>query len=79
MKPEKQKPDHKHIKIDFMRTETNTLFASISNDQINQMVKEVKETVATDINIENGKTFSTADLWRIQKSRRMRVQRRLIF
>ena len=62
-----------------MRTETNTLFASISNDQMNQMVKEVKETVATDVNQDNSKTFSTADLWRIQKNRRMRVQRRLIF
>ena len=62
-----------------MRTETNTLFASISNDQINQMVKEVKETVATDVNQDNCKTFSTADLWRIQKNRRMRVQRRLVF
>jgi hypothetical protein len=62
-----------------MRTDNTNLFASISNDQINQLVKEVKETVATDANLENGKTFSAADLWRIQKNRRMRVQRRLIF
>lgn len=62
-----------------MRTDNTSLFASISNDHINQLVKEVKETVATDINHENGKTFSAADLWRIQKNRRMRVQRRVIF
>jgi hypothetical protein len=62
-----------------MRTDNTNLFASISNDHINQLVKEVKETVATDANLENAKTFSAADLWRIQKNRRMRVQRRLIF
>lgn len=62
-----------------MRTDNTNLFASISNDHINQLVKEVKETVATDVNQENSKTFSTADLWRIQKNRRMRIQRRLIF
>jgi hypothetical protein len=73
------KPDHKHIKIDFMRTDNNNLLASLSNDHINNLVKEVKETVATDATLENSKTFSAADLWRIQKNTRMRVQRRLIF
>lgn len=63
-----------------MRTENTNLFATLSNDHINQMVKEVKETVASGISQENMKpVFSTADLWRIQKNRRMRVQRRLIF
>ena len=77
MNPGKIKTDQKHFKIDFMRTENTNLFASISNDHINQLVKEVKETVATDAHQDNGKnTFSAADLWRIQKNRRMRVQRR---
>ncbi|HEX6916247.1 MAG TPA: hypothetical protein VF145_13450 [Chitinophagaceae bacterium] len=63
-----------------MRTETTTLFAFISNDHLNQLVKEVKETVAGEMNQEPGKAvFSSADLWRIQKNRRMRVQRRVIF
>jgi hypothetical protein len=62
-----------------MRTDNTNLFASISNDHINQLVKEVKETVATDVNLENSKTFSAADLWKIQKNRRMRVQRRFVF
>jgi hypothetical protein len=62
-----------------MRTDNTNLLASISNDHINQLVKEVKETVAADATLENGKTFSAADLWRIQKNRRARVQRRLIF
>jgi len=77
--PGKQKPGSlKHFKYFFMRTENTNLFASISNDHMNQMVKEVKETVA--VNHENMKTiFSTADLWRIQKNRRVRVQRRGIF
>jgi hypothetical protein len=62
-----------------MRTDNNNLFASISNDQMNQLVKEVKETIATDANLENAKTFSAADLWKIQKNRRTRIQRRGIF
>ena len=78
--PEKPESAHKHIKIDFMRTENTNLFASISNDHINQLVKEVKETVASDVNPTTDKTvFSAADLWRIQNNRRMRVQRRVIF
>jgi hypothetical protein len=63
-----------------MRTDNNNLFATISNDHMNQMVKEVKETVATDAQVNGGKTvFSAADLWRIQNNRRMRVQRRVMF
>jgi hypothetical protein len=74
------KKEFKTFKIDFMRTDNTTLFAEISNDHINQMVKEVKETVASEHQQENGRNiFSTADLWRIQKNRRMRVQRRMIF
>jgi len=63
-----------------MRTDNNNLFASISNDQMSQLVKEVKETVATDVQVNGGKSvFSAADLWRIQNNRRMRVQRRGLF
>jgi hypothetical protein len=80
MNPGKKKQINKNIQILFMRTENTILFASISNDHINQMVKEVKETVAADMSPENSKpVFSAADLWRIQKNRRMRVQRRMIF
>ena len=76
--PEQQR--FKHFKIDFMRTDHTPLFAEISNDHINQMVKEVKETVATEHNQENSRNiFSAAELWRIQKNRRMRVQRRMMF
>lgn len=63
-----------------MRTENTNLFVSISNEHMNQMVKEVKETVATEINPGTIKTvFSAADLWRIQNSRKVRVQRRGLF
>ncbi len=62
-----------------MRT-NNNLFATISNNQMTQLVKEVKETVATEVQVNNNKTvFSAADLWRIQNSRRTRVQRRVMF
>lgn len=62
-----------------MRTDNNNLLASISSDHMNQMVKEVKETVATGINGSDKQVFSAAELWRIQNTRRMRVQRRSIF
>lgn len=63
-----------------MRTDNNSLFAAISNDQMNQLVKEVKETVATELQVNNGKAvFSAADLWKIQNNRRPRVQRRTMF
>lgn len=63
-----------------MRTDNNNLFATISNDQMNELVKEVKETVASDAQVNGGKSvFSAADLWRIQNNRRMRVQRRGLF
>ena len=68
----------KTFKINFMRTDNNNLFAEISNSHLNNMVKEVKETVASGIGHENSKTiFSAADLWNIQRMRRTRIARRL--
>ena len=63
-----------------MRTESTNLFAEISNSHMNQLVKEVKETVATNATEENSKhVFSAADLWNIQKMRRTRAGRRMMF
>lgn len=63
-----------------MRTTNTNLFETISNDQMQQMVKEVKETVATGlVQDQNRPSFSAAELWKIQKNRRQPVQRRVMF
>ncbi|MCE3281480.1 MAG: hypothetical protein K0Q66_217 [Chitinophagaceae bacterium] len=62
-----------------MRTDNTNLLAGISNDEINELTKEVKETVASAHHQDNSRNFSAAELWRIQKNQRMRVQRRMIF
>jgi len=47
--------------------------------QLQQLCTEVKESVATGIDIKNMKHhFGVADLWNIQKTTRYRVQRRSI-
>jgi hypothetical protein len=73
----RQNRKQKHLKIDFMRTDNTNLFAQISNGHLNQLVKGVKETVASETNMENSKpVFAAADLWNIQRMRRTRIQRR---
>ncbi len=58
-----------------MKTQTN-LLVSLNNQELNQLTKEVKETVA--FNHQEQKTFGAADLWNIQKMRRtVRASRRL--
>ncbi len=54
-----------------MRTENTNLFDKISNDHMNNLVKEVTETVAIEMNNDNSKNiFSAANLWNIQKMRK---------
>jgi hypothetical protein len=58
-----------------MKTKAN-LLVSLNNKEINQLTKQVKETVA--FNHHEQKTFGAADLWNIQKMRRaVRSSRRL--
>jgi uracil DNA glycosylase len=59
-----------------MKTET-TLLKQISNQQLQQLTVQVKETLATETNHPNAKNiFSSADLWKIQQSKRVRTTRR---
>lgn len=54
-----------------MRTQTTTLFTNLSKETVKNLVTEVKETLAYDINNGQHKTFSSADLWNIQRQRRV--------
>jgi hypothetical protein len=49
----------------------------IDQNHLDQLTQVVIETVATNLAQET-KVFSAADLWNIQRMKRMRVQRRMI-
>lgn len=45
--------------------------------ELSKLLTEVKETVAKDVDVtKTSKTFSAANLWKIQRSRRVRLARR---
>ena len=62
-----------------MKQDLNNSKVYLDQDELNVLLTEVKETVATDINLEKENTnkniFSAADLWRIQRLK-SRAQRR---
>ncbi|MDB5230517.1 MAG: hypothetical protein JWN76_1322 [Chitinophagaceae bacterium] len=60
-----------------MKTQSTQLLPAINQNDLDRLTHVVKETVAT--SLENqAKVFSAADLWKIQRTRKMRVQRRMI-
>ncbi|GAC1439762.1 MAG: hypothetical protein NVSMB63_05350 [Sediminibacterium sp.] len=60
-----------------MKTQNTTFFQALDAEQLDNLVKEVKETIAADISRINDKpVFSAADLWNLQRMRRIRITRR---
>jgi len=60
-----------------MKTENRTFFQALGKAQLENLVKEVKETIAVDAPSANHKTiFCAADLWNMERSRRTRIVRR---
>lgn len=57
-----------------MNTQNNNLLKSISKEETKRLTTVVNETIAFDIN--TVKSFTAADLWNIQRSRRSSLQRR---
>ncbi len=57
-----------------MRTQSTTLFTALSETMVKNLTTQVKETLA--IGFHSNKTFSTADLWNIQRQRKNMVTRR---
>lgn len=59
------------FKRTIMKQELNNSKVYLDQDELNMLVKEVKETVAANINLEkeneNKNIFSAADLWKIQR------------
>lgn len=60
-----------------MKTQNTNFFQQLGQEQLNNLVKEVKETVATTISLQNNKTvFGAVDYYKLQRNRRNRIVRR---
>lgn len=60
-----------------MKTQNTNFFQQLGQDHLNNLVKEVKETVATGISIENNKqVFGAVDYYKLQRNRKNRIVRR---
>jgi hypothetical protein len=60
-----------------MRTEFINLFAEINATELENLTREIKETVAIEMHVENEKpVFTAADLWNIHNMKRTRATRR---
>jgi hypothetical protein len=68
----------KNLKTLYMKTQNTNLFNALSKSSLQELVQSVSETVAVNVETVPVKTFSAADLWRIQNSRRVRTIRRLV-
>ena len=60
-----------------MKKQTTNQFSSITKEQTEKLTTVVKETLA--LGISQIKTFSTADLWNIQRRGRTMMSRRNYF
>jgi hypothetical protein len=65
-----------------MKQESNNSKVYLEQKELDMLVREVKETIAANINLEKGNEnkniFSAAELWNIQRMKR-RHQRRSTF
>lgn len=60
-----------------MKTQNTNFFQSLGKVQLDNLVKEVKETVAVNVAQVNQKNaFGVVDLWNLERSRKTRVARR---
>ncbi len=59
-----------------MKTQNNNLLNKLNSNEMVNLTKEVKETVATGIQHMN-RVFSAADLWKIQNAKKTRTTRRI--
>lgn len=76
-KPSQEKKIKNTYKYKVMKTQNTFFLQQLGQEQLNNLVKEVKETVATNVNLQNNKTvFGAVDYYKIQRSRRNRIVRR---
>ena len=58
-----------------MKTTNSSLNVTLSKEELEQMAKQVKETLAFGY-LEQNRIFSSVDLWNIQRSRRSTYHRK---
>lgn len=59
-----------------MKTQHN-LFQPLAQHQLNNLVQEVKETVAVHVpHVQQKNAFGVVDLWNLERSRKTRIARR---
>ncbi|MES2370974.1 MAG: hypothetical protein V4557_00240 [Bacteroidota bacterium] len=60
-----------------MKTQNTNFFQALGQTQLENLVKEVKETVATNApHINQKNAFGVVDLWNLERTRRNRIARR---
>ena len=62
-----------------MKLSTDGMAMPISKDELNELLKETKETIALNCNNQNITSFAVVDLWNVQKKHRsaLDLRRRL--
>jgi hypothetical protein len=61
-----------------MKTQTNSFYTFIGKATLANYATDIKETVAMGHGQQTAKIFSTADMWNIERRKRVRMQRRFI-
>lgn len=62
-----------------MKTQNTNFLTALEKNDICNLVKEVKETIATDVHTAGHNTiFTAADYWNLQRSRKVRTGRRYL-
>ncbi|MEI6088586.1 MAG: hypothetical protein WCR66_13415 [Bacteroidota bacterium] len=59
-----------------MKTQNKNTAVNIEKTVIESMYQETKETIVTNMTTANNKSFSSAELWNIQRNMRTRTGRR---
>jgi hypothetical protein len=60
-----------------MRTQLTSLFTTLNYTELENLTKEVKETIAADIQVKSmAPVFTAANLWNIHNMKRVRTSRR---
>jgi len=61
-----------------MKTLSDNFFTPLNSGQLKKLTKLVSETIAIDANAGISKTFTSADLWKIQRAKKSVRNRRFI-
>lgn len=62
-----------------MKLQSNNLLENLTNREINNLTKEVKETVAKEFKNKKKRILSAADFWDIQRRKRNLFSKRFAF